>query len=199
MNGGGRFRRVTVFCGSRTGNRPIYREAATRFGHALAEHSTGLVYGGGNVGLMGVVADAVLERGGEVIGVIPHGLERLELAHRGVKDMRVVSTMHERKTLMATLSQATVALPGSMGTMDELFESLTWAQLGIDVRPIGLLNVAGYYDAFLTLIDNFQREGFLDAKNLFALVVRDDPVQLLDALEAHVLAYHPKWLDKDQG
>ncbi len=199
MNVGGRFRRVTVFCGSRTGHRPIYRDAATRFGHALAAHATGLVYGGGNVGLMGVVADAVLERGGEVIGVIPRGLERLELAHSGVKDMRVVDTMHERKTLMASLSQATVALPGSMGTMDELFESLTWAQLGIDVRPIGVLNVDGYYDAFLKLVDTFQREGFLDAKNLFALVVRDEPEALLDALESHVLTYQPKWLDKDQG
>jgi uncharacterized protein (TIGR00730 family) len=199
MSASGRFRRITVFCGSRTGNRPIYRDLATRLGHALAARSIGLVYGGGNVGLMGVVADAVLERGGEAIGVIPHGLERLELAHRGVRDMRVVDSMHERKQLMASLSQATIALPGSMGTMDELFESLTWSQLGIDVRPIGLLNVEGYYDAFLALLDRFQRDGFLEPRNLFALVVRDEPEALLDALETHVLDERPKWLTKDQG
>jgi uncharacterized protein (TIGR00730 family) len=195
----GRFRRVTVFCGSRSGTDPIHREAAARFGRALVERGMGLVYGGGNVGLMGVVADAVLERGGEAIGVIPRGLEALELAHRRVTDMRVVHTMHERKALMASLSDATVALSGSMGTMDELFESLTWAQLGIDVRPIGLLNTGGYYDALLALLDTFQREGFLDARNVAALVVQDEPEALLDALEAHVVAYTPKWLDEDEA
>src|SRR5262245_12742237 len=139
-------RRVCVFCGSSAGNRPEYADAARHLGAALARRGLGLVYGGGHVGLMGVVADAVLRAGGEVIGVIPQALVERELAQAGLTRLEVVDTMHQRKARMADLADAFVALPGGFGTCDELFEILTWSQLGLHARPVGLLNVAGFFD-----------------------------------------------------
>ncbi len=139
-------RRVCVFCGSQTGDHPIYADAARQMGKLLAQRHLGLVYGGGNVGLMGVLADAALQAGGEVIGVIPGGLAERELAHAGLTELHVVPSMHARKVLMAEKADVFVALPGGYGTADELFEILTWRQLGLHAKPIGLLNVAGFFD-----------------------------------------------------
>src|ERR1043165_174167 len=144
------FRRVCVFCGSSPGARPEYRQAAEAMGRLLASRRIGLVYGGGNVGLMGLLADAALSAGGEVIGVIPRHLDAREVAHRGLPDLRVVASMHERKALMADLSDAFIALPGGLGTLEEMFEILTWAQLGLHRKPCGLLNVLGYFDRLLS-------------------------------------------------
>src|SRR3954449_13611628 len=153
--------RVCVFCGSKSGGRPVYADAARRLGAALAARGCELVFGAGHVGLMGVLADAVLAAGGRAVGVIPQALVDRELAHRGLTELHVVGTMHQRKALMADLSDAFVALPGGYGTGDELFEILTWAQLGIHAKPIGLLNVAGYFDAMLAWLDHMTREDFL--------------------------------------
>src|SRR4051812_49148308 len=146
--------RVCVFCGSNPGARPEYAAAARAVGRALAERGRGLVYGGGNVGLMGVCADAALAAGGEVIGVIPDALQTAEVAHGGLTRLHVVRTMHERKALMADLSDAFAALPGGFGTLDELFEILTWAQLGIHAKPVAILNVAGFFDPLLAMLDH---------------------------------------------
>src|SRR6516164_2274986 len=147
-------KRICVFCGSSVGDRPIYLQAALELGRAIAERRLGLVYGGGHIGLMGVLADAVLSGGGEVIGVIPQALVDRELAHTGVTELRVVETMHQRKALMADLSDGFLALPGGFGTGDELFEILTWAQLGLHAKPIGVLNVGGYFDPLLAWLDH---------------------------------------------
>lgn len=177
------FRRVCLFCGSARGRADVYREAADRLGRTLAERGIGLVYGGGDVGLMGVAADAAIARGGEVVGVIPRRLVQMEVAHRGISELIVVETMHERKARMTELSDAFVALPGGIGTMDELFESLTWAQLGYHDKPVGLLNTAGFFDPLLALLDHYVAEGFLSRPTRERLIVeRDDPGRLLDAL-----------------
>ena len=154
-------RRLCVFCGSSTGYRPEYRAAARRFGEALAERGVALVFGAGHIGLMGVLADAVLERGGQAIGIIPQALVDKELAHRTLTELHVVETMHQRKALMADLADGFVALPGGFGTADELFEILTWAQLGLHNKPIGLLNTAGFFDPLLSWLDRCVAEGFL--------------------------------------
>jgi uncharacterized protein (TIGR00730 family) len=156
-------RRICVFCGSNPGRGERYRESAVSLGRALAARGVGLVYGGGKVGLMGAIADAALAAGGEVIGVIPKALVRRELAHRGLTELRVVDSMHERKALMARLADAFVALPGGFGTMDEFCEILTWAQLGLHRKPYGLLNVDGYFDRFLAFVDHGVAEGFIRA------------------------------------
>jgi len=147
-------RRICVFCGSSRGEDPRHAEAAASLGRLLASRGLGLVFGGGGVGLMGVLADHALAGGGSVTGVIPHGLAARELAHRGVADMRVVPTMHARKALMASLADAFVALPGGLGTLDELFEIATWSQLGIHRKPVGVLNVGGYYDPLVVLLEH---------------------------------------------
>lgn len=188
-------RRVCVFCGSSPGNDPIYVDAARRFGKALADSGHGLVYGGGNVGLMGAVADAALAAGGEVIGVIPRRLAVRELAHYGVTELRVVETMHERKSTMAELAGAFVALPGGIGTMDEFCEVLTWVQLSIHRKPCGLLNLAGYYEPFLALLERFRAEGFLHAGDADLVIVRDDPEDLLAAVAA-AAASAPQFFDR---
>src|SRR6266496_1559672 len=151
--------RICVFCGSRPGIRPEYLDAARRLGTLLAERRIGLVYGGASVGVMGAVADAALRGGGEVIGVIPKALERRELAHDNLTELRVVESMHERKALMAELSDVVIALPGGFGTFEELFETITWSQLGIHRKAIGILNVSGFYDGMLALIDHAIEEG----------------------------------------
>jgi uncharacterized protein (TIGR00730 family) len=188
-------RAVCVFCGSSSGSRPEYTEAARQMGSALAARGLETVTGAGHVGLMGVLADAALAAGGRVVGVIPQALVRRELAHQGLSEMHVVETMHQRKALMADRSDAFVALPGGYGTLDELFEVLTWAQLGIHRKPIGLLNVAGYFDPLLAWIDRAVGEGFLRDEHRRTLLVARQPEELLEML----LAYRPaaqvaKWI-----
>jgi len=175
-------KRLCVFCGSSAGGQPGYAEAAREFGGLLARQGLGLVYGGGHVGLMGVLADAVLGGGGEVIGVIPQALVEREMAHPGLTELRVVGTMHQRKALMADLADGFAALPGGYGTGDELFEILTWAQLGLHTRPIGLLNTAGYFDALLAWLDQMVREQFLWPEHRRLLLTADSPAALLQLL-----------------
>ena len=164
----GKLERICVFCGSYSGAREVYGEQARALGLAMAERGIGLVYGGGGIGMMGAVADAVIEANGEVIGVIPYSLATKERAHPDI-DMRVVNTMHERKAMMAELSDAFIAMPGGFGTFEEMLETITWGQLGIHRKPVGLLNVAGYYDPMLAMIDRAIEEGFIlpRYRNLF--------------------------------
>ena len=175
---------LCVFCGSSTGSRPEYALAARELGRLMAERGIRLVYGGGNVGLMGVLADEVLSRGGQVIGVIPRRLVERELAHAGATEMHVVASMHERKALMAALADAFVALPGGIGTFEELLEITTWAQLGLHNKPIGLLDVCDYYRPLLTLLASAAQEGFLPPENQHLITVAADASHLLDLLTA---------------
>jgi uncharacterized protein (TIGR00730 family) len=174
--------RICVFCGSNAGTRPAYAWAARDVGAELARRGIGLVYGGGRVGLMGAVADAALEGGGEAIGVIPESLVARELAHPGLTELLVVPSMHERKARMALLANAFLVLPGGYGTLDEMCEALTWTQLGIQAKPCGLLNVEGYFDPLLDFLDHAVREGFLDAENRAILRVETDPSRLVARL-----------------
>lgn len=174
--------RVCVFCGSTAGASPAYERAAADVGTALAANGLDLVYGGGNVGLMKVVADAVLEGGGHVTGVIPEHLTHREIDHPGVQDLRVVDTMHERKALMHDLSDAFITLPGGLGTMEELFEIWTWLQLGLHAKPIGLLQVDGYFDGLLGFLDHAVEEGFVQLRVRQLLVAETDPEALLQRL-----------------
>lgn len=176
--------RVAVYCGSSFGARPSYADATRRLGTALARRGIGLVYGGAGIGLMGALADAVSSGGGEVVGVIPRALVEREIAHAGLMDLRVVESMHERKALMTDLADGFVALPGGMGTIDELAEAVTWGQLGIHAKPCGLLDVDGYYAEFLAFLDHGAAEGFLRREHRDALVVDTEPEALLDRLEA---------------
>ncbi len=173
---------VCVFCGSSDGARPAYGTAARTLGRLVAERGLTLVYGGSNVGLMRDLADAALGAGGRVVGVIPEQLVGWERAHRGVTELRIVGSMHERKALMVELSDAFVALPGGVGTLDELFEVLTWAQLGLHRKPCGLLDVEGYFDHLMLLIERARVDGFLYGSAAIPLV-DDDPARLLDRLE----------------
>jgi len=175
-------KRLCVFCGSQKGANPIYAEEARQLGRAMAGRGIELVFGGGHIGLMGVVADAVLEAGGQVIGVIPQGLVERELAHRGLTTLHIVKSMHERKALMADLSDAFVALAGGYGTADELFEILTWKQLKLHAKPIGLLNTSGFFDPLLMWIGAAIGEGFVKEKYRGDLVVENDVRQLLERM-----------------
>lgn len=179
---------ICVYCGSKTGESPVYAEAARIVGAALAAEGVTLVYGGGRVGLMGILADACLEAGGEVVGVIPDFLAEKEVAHMGVQDMRVVSSMHERKQLMADLSDGFIALPGGLGTLEELFEIWTWSQLGRHADPVGLYNVQGYFDALLTFLDHVAGEGFVERRHRDLLTVSGDIGDLIARMRA---AEHP--------
>src|SRR5262245_20232745 len=191
-------RSVCVFCGSSTGSGPGYADAARRLGAALAAGGLELVYGAGNVGLMGVLADAVLAAGGRAVGVIPRSLVLRELAHQGLSELHVVETMHQRKMLMADRSDAFVALAGGYGTLDELFEILTWAQLGIHARPIGLLNVGGFFDPLLAWVRHAAAEGFIREQHVALLNVSTDAEGLLDLLlRQEPPAPVPKWADRD--
>jgi|SRR3990170_1214248 len=174
---------ICVFAGSMPGAKYDYADAARKLGCALAERGHELVYGGGNVGLMGVIADAVLELDGHVTGVIPDTLVSKEVAHKGLSDLRIVRSMHERKALMAELSDGFIAMPGGIGTMEEFFEVLSWAQLGIHNKPCGLLNVAGYYQPLLQFLDHAVDHGFLKAKHRSLLIVESEPHRLLGRLE----------------
>jgi uncharacterized protein (TIGR00730 family) len=189
-------RSICVFCGSSSGAQSVYADAAREMGRTLAERRLRLVYGGGHVGLMGVLADAAMAAGGDVIGVITEGLQLREVGHRGLADLRVVPSMHERKALMASLSDAFVALPGGAGTLDELFEAWTWTQLGIHRKPIGVLNTAGYYDPLLTFLSRAVAERFIRADDFAAVVVEPDPAPLLDRLATATLPELDKWIDR---
>ena len=186
-----------MFCGSSPGARPAYASAARALGAELAARKIRLVYGGAAVGLMGALADAVLAAGGEVVGVIPDALVGMEVAHAGLADLRVVGSMHERKSLMAALSDAFVALPGGLGTLEELLEILTWAQLGSHDKPVGALDVCGYFAPLMALLDHAVEERFLRPAHRELLLVEGSPVALLDALARFRPARIEKWLDRE--
>lgn len=187
-------KRVCVFCGSTSGRRRSYAEAAARLGTTMAGRRIGIVYGGGNVGLMGALADAALAGGGDVTGVIPEHLVNKELAHRRVADMRVVHSMHQRKALMADLSDAFIALPGGFGTLEEFCEVLTWSQLGLHAKPCGLLNVDGYYDGLLGLFDHAVDEGFVRQESRQLVLVDTDAEKLLARLSAWRAPALDQWI-----
>lgn len=190
--------RVLVFCGSSPGVRPEYAAAGTALGRLIAERGLGLVYGGASVGVMAAVADGALEVGGEVIGVIPRLLIDREIAHPGVTDLRIVETMHQRKELMAELSDAVIALPGGTGTLDELFEMFTWSQLGLHRQPIGLLNTADYWDGLLAFLQHMVEERFLWGEHRDALLVEHDPEVLLDRCASYEPRMREKWVLPEQ-
>jgi uncharacterized protein (TIGR00730 family) len=190
---------VCVFCGSSPGARPAYTEATEELARLLAAEGIGVVYGGGGVGLMGKLADAVLAHGGEITGVIPRALVDREIEHRQVEDMRVVDSMHERKALMAELADAFVALPGGIGTLEELVEVFTWSQLGLHRKPCGLLDVEGYYQRLTDFLDHAVQERFLLAQHRATLMAESDPGALLERLRAYRPdAVEPKWIDRDE-
>jgi uncharacterized protein (TIGR00730 family) len=190
-------RRLCVFCGSSSGARPVYGEAAEELGRLLVEEGIGLVYGGGKVGLMGRLADAVLAEDGEAIGVLPEALVAKEIGHPGLSDLRVVGSMHERKALMAELADGFVALPGGLGTVEELFEVYTWAQLGLHRKPCALLDVEGYYEGIAAFLAHTVEERFLREDHRAMLIVERDPGALLDRLmRFEPAAIVPKWIDR---
>ena len=189
---------VCVYCGSSPGSDPAYAAAAREVGRLLAESGRVLVYGGGRVGLMGAVADAAIESGGRVIGVIPRSLLEKELAHRGLSDLVVVGSMHERKAIMADRADAFLALPGGLGTLEELFETWTWGQLGFHAKPTGLLNVAGFFDPLLTLVDHMVEERFVRGEHRDLLLVDSDAGSLLGRMAARPARAMRRWLDADE-
>ena len=186
-------KRICVYCGSSSGANPVHREAAENLGALLAARGIGLVYGGGNVGLMGIVADAALQAGGEVIGVIPTALMDKELGHAGVTKLHVTASMHERKQLMADLSDGFISLPGGIGTLEELFETFTWLQLGFHGKPVGLLNVAGFYDHLLAFLRHAADERFLGPAHLESLLVETDAGPLLARMARFRAPSLAKW------
>jgi len=188
--------RIAIYCGSSRGLDPIYATAAAETATYLAKQGIGIVYGGGNVGIMGVIADAALAAGGEVIGVIPESLLAKELGHGGVTELHVTRSMHERKQKMVDLSDAFIALPGGFGTLDELFETLTWLQLGFHGKPVGLLNVAGFFDHLLTFLDHMSTTGFLKPEHRSSLITKTDPEALLQAIRAFQPYTCEKWIDE---
>lgn len=188
--------RLCIFCGSNLGGRPEFAAAARAMGIEVARRGLSVVYGGGRVGLMGVLADAALAAGGEVLGVIPRALATKELAHDALTDLRIVETMHERKALMAELADGFVALPGGLGTFEEFFEILTWAQLGIHAKPCGILNVEGYYDPLLSLLDHAVAERFVHSEHRTLVLADHDPPLLLDAMAKFQPPSVKKWLDE---
>lgn len=188
--------RICVFLGSSSGHSPVYAEAATRFGTLLARRGIGLVYGGGRVGLMGLIADAACAAGGEVIGIIPKALREREVDHHGITELHVVDTMHQRKALMAKLSDGFVALPGGIGTFEELFEVWTWAQLGYHAKPCGLLDVNGFYSRMSGFIDHVVAEGFLQPRHRAMLLVEREPEAMLDRMLAYLAPDTERWIDE---
>ncbi len=189
-------RRVCVFCGSNYGNRDAYRETAATLGRSLAARGIGLVYGGSKVGLMKTLADAVLSLDGEVIGVMPEHLVRQEVLHPALSDVRIVRSMHERKAVMAELADAFIALPGGYGTLDELCEALSWSQLGLHRKACGLLNIEGFFDGLLRLLDRAVEEGFLRREHRDLLLVDTDGDRLIDRLASYEPADVEKWVDR---
>ena len=188
------FRRLCVFCGSNPGVNPAYENAAAGLGRLLAERKIELVYGGGNIGLMGVLADAALEASGRVIGVIPESLMAKEVGHQGLTELRVVGSMHERKALMADLAEGFIALPGGYGTFEEFCEVVTWSQLGLHAKPCGVLNVEKYYDPLLALFDHAVKEGFLRSDNRTLVLEERDPRRLLEKMSEFQASDGGKWI-----
>lgn len=186
--------RVCVYCASNDGIRPAYLAAARQLGTLLAERGVALLYGGARIGLMGAMANAALEAGGEVVGVMPHGLVEREVAHNGLTALHVVDTMHERKALLAEMADAFIALPGGLGTLEELFETWTWAQLGVHHKPVGLLDVGSYWQPLVTMLDHIEAEGFLRGKPNEWLVIDDDPTRMLDRIATFDPPHARKWL-----
>ncbi len=189
-------KRICVFCGSSPGRSRAYAGAASALGRSLATRGIGLVYGGASVGLMGTLANAALEAGGEVIGVIPKSLVKYEVAHRGLPDLRIAASMHERKATMAELADGFVALPGGIGTLEEFFEVLTWAQLGEHSKPCGLLDIDGYYSHLLAFLDHAVAERFLRPEHRAMLIVESSPDAILDRLAAYRPPKLGKWIDR---
>jgi uncharacterized protein (TIGR00730 family) len=187
-------KRIGVYCGSNKGVRPEYAAAAQTLGALLAREKIELVYGGGSVGLMGIVADAALAQGGHVIGVIPQKLHIREIIHHGLPDLRIVKDMHERKAMMADLSDGFIALPGGYGTFEEFFEVLAWSQLGWHTKPFGLLNIAGFYSPLLQFLDHTRDEGFIRPLHRDLVLVADDPEQLLQQLRKFRPPSEVKWI-----
>ena len=190
--------RICVFCGSRPGARPEYAAGARELGAALVEAGLTLVYGGGRVGLMGIIADEVLARGGEVIGVIPRQLWKREVGHAAVADLRIVGSMHERKALLSDLADGFVALPGGVGTFEEIFEVWTWAQLGVHRKPCGLLDLGGYYRPLLGFLDQATAEGFLDPVTRRSLIVEEEPAELLRRFATYEAPQVRHWIDAEE-
>lgn len=186
--------RLCIFSGSNAGNKPVYVEAAAQLGRTLAKQGIGVVYGGSSVGLMGAMADAALAEGGEVIGVIPQALVEKEMAHSGLADLRVVESMHQRKALMAELSDGFIALPGGIGTLEELFEVWTWAQLGYHQKPCSLLNIAGFYDGLSAFLDHVAAEAFMKQIHRGMLIMEQDIDKLLAAIQAYRAPQVTKWI-----
>ncbi|UQB70111.1 TIGR00730 family Rossman fold protein [Epilithonimonas zeae] len=191
-------KRITVFCGSSFGTDDVYKSQAKLLGKTLAEHQIELVYGGANVGLMGAVADGVLENGGKAIGVLPNFLKSKEIAHEHLTDLILVETMHERKTKMNELCDGVIALPGGFGTLEEFFEMLTWAQLGLHKKPIAILNTAGFYDSLITFIQTMVDKGFLKEVNRDMILVSDDIDKLIAMMKNYVAPDVAKWINKER-
>lgn len=191
-------KRICVYCGSNPGRGPHYREAAEQLGSLLATNGLGLVYGGASIGVMGAVADAVLDAGGEVIGVIPHALATKEVAHNGLTELLVVESMHERKARMAELSDGFVALPGGWGTMEEIFEALTWAQLGLHAKPCGLLNIRGYFDHLSAFLEHSIDQGFVKPDYRAMIMTEADPARLLERFATYQPPEVYKWISEDE-
>ncbi len=191
-------KRVCIFCGSSRGVRPAYAEAAEELARFLVKLGIGVVYGGGNVGLMGVLADTAMAAGGEVIGVIPRALFAKEVGHTGVTDLRIVGSMHERKALMAELADGFVAMPGGWGTFDEFCEILTWAQLGLHNKPCGILNTENYYDTLLAMFDHSVAEGFLKPEYRALMIAAKEPGELVAKMQAYRGKVLAKWIEKSQ-
>lgn len=189
---------LCIYCGSSLGHQPAYAAAARELGQLLAAQQIELIYGGGRVGLMGTLADAVLDAGGRVQGVIPQSLADREVAHLGLTQLHVVDSMHQRKALMAELADGFLALPGGLGTFEELFEIWTWAQLGMHAKPIGLLNVAGYFDLLLQFLDHAVEQQLLQPVHRQVLSVSTDPAEMLTLLRQALPASAPKWIDASQ-
>ncbi|QDT95676.1 LOG family protein [Gimesia aquarii] len=189
---------ICVFCGSKSGNDQLYQQAAIELGRSMAQRNITLVYGGGSIGLMGVIADAVLESGGKVIGVIPRQLATKELLHPGVEEMLVVEDMHTRKAKMSECSDAFIAMPGGFGTLEELFEVVSWVQLGIYSKPMGILNIAGFYDPLLTMVEHCIETEFIKPKYRELIIANETAETLIDHLERHQLPVIEKFLDPEQ-
>jgi len=189
---------ICVYCGSNAGNDPIYTTQAQALGRSLVERGLGLVYGGSRVGIMGVVADAVLQAGGRAIGVLPEALMQKELAHKGLTELHVVASMHERKTMMAAKADAFVAMPGGIGTLEEIFEVWTWAQLGFHNKPCGLLNVAGFYDKLAGFLNHAADSGFMQPQHRQMLAVESDANRLLDRFATYEAPTVSKWIKQGE-
>lgn len=191
-------KQICVYCGSNGGRLPEYIDQARAFGRELVKRDIGLVYGGAAVGIMGAVADAVMEAGGHAVGIIPESLMQKELAHRGLSELHVVQSMHERKTMMAEKADGFVALPGGAGTLEEIFETWTWAQLGMHKKPVGLLNIAGYYDALAVFLDHTVEEAFMRPQHRAMLAIENDPAALLDRFASYEPPTVSKWIAKGE-